>query len=355
MLLAKSKTYYDVLFLVDSGIGNIIESLYAVEYCINNSLTVGILSKYIEPSFKTYLKQCYGDTVVLDTAENIYVKHLIHSFSFQDYIDINFENYFYVQPDLFSSKYLTETVQYLSIVRALYPSHFNAYTLKFLSGSSTERVKSLNIADKIVLYPGCSSFRSVSRWPHYLELMEKMGKQNVIFIGGNDDVNFESSYIYPNYIAGVFPQNILNKKWFWNLLKKTNLLTPWAHFKNLEKNDNSYFNFFSWTEFVEIFSRCKLFIGNDGGLMHLAAASGAKGIAIFGASSAKKSGPYNPMMKRLHTDYECQPCFFGVGKVKMSIYYINCPYGVRCLRDISVDMVLELSESILKSEARQHG
>jgi len=333
----------------------VIEALYAVEYAMSRSLNVGIFMAEINESFKTYLRNCYGDTIVLDAVDTIHTKHLIHSFTFPDRLNVTFDNYFYVQPDCCSSQYLSETEQYLSIMRALFPSDYISSTLRYLKGANTERVKKLDIANKIVLYPGCSSFRSVSRWPHYLELMERMGKQNVIFVGGNDDLHVECSYIYPKYIAGVFPQNILNKKWFWDLLKKTHLLTPWAHCNYLEKSDNSYFGYFSWAELVEIFTRCKLFIGNDGGLMHLAAASGAKGVAIFGATSEKKSGPYNPTIKRLHTTYECQPCFFGVGGVKMPIYYINCPYGVRCLSDISVDMVLELSESILKSDTRQHG
>jgi ADP-heptose:LPS heptosyltransferase len=40
----------------------------------------------------------------------------------------------------------------------------------------------------------------------------------------------------------------------------------------------------SLSALVHIFSRCSLYIGNDSGISHLAAASGAKGIVVFGNS-----------------------------------------------------------------------
>ena len=95
---------------------------------------------------------------------------------------------------------------------------------------------------------------------------------------------------------------------------------------------------------MSIFKHCKGFVGNDGGLMHLASCSGAKGVAIFGATSVNKSKSYNPHIKEIYTNYECQPCFFEVGKVINRNYCITCPYGVKCLADIGVNDVLKILE-----------
>lgn len=50
----------------------------------------------------------------------------------------------------------------------------------------------------------------------------------------------------------------------------------------------------SLPEAVACITRCKLFIGNDSGLMHLAAASGAPTLALFGPTLAREYAPLGP-------------------------------------------------------------
>lgn len=339
---------YDIIFLLGGGIGNIIEALYAVEYCVNNNVRTGILFGNINKSFKQYLHECYDNVIISDELiNNIFTINLIHSFAFQDHIIVPHKNYFYIKPDNFSSAYHSETEQYLNVVKALFPSSYDSCHLKSLVGKSSARVNDLQIERKLVLYCGCSCFKAVSRWPYYLDLENALGSNNTIFVGGADDLNSEYSYIYPSFITKVLPQKMLNQRKIWNLLKQLKVLRPFSHYNILSHYKNGFFDFFTWSELVEIFRRCQFFVGNDGGLTHLAAASGANGIVIFGATSINKSRPYSPLIEVLSTHHSCQPCFFGAKGITMSSYFINCPNQIRCLSDISVDAVLNKIESCL--------
>ena len=60
---------------------------------------------------------------------------------------------------------------------------------------------------------------------------------------------------------------------------------------------------------------CDLFVGNDSGPMHIAAAMHTPVIAIFGPSNQQAWGPYTPAgEKSIHTivsrNLPCQPCFY---------------------------------------------
>lgn len=317
--------------------------LYSLEYCIENNVTAGIFLHKVSPSFQEYLKKCYGSNIVLTNIENVYAKNLVHSFIFEDNVTVKYENYFYVHPDVNSTKYLSETEQTISLVKALFPSNHNIpNVLEKLVEDKTDRVCKLNIESKYIFYPGCASPSSVKRWPLYLELMKLIGKDNVIFIGGTDDLNIDSSYTYKCIVTNCFPRPFTNRKNFWNICKKMNLLEPFAHNIEISKLKNSYFNVFNWGELVFILRHCKGFVGNDGGLMHLAAAAGAKGVAIFGPSSMKKNKPFNSHIKKIYQKYSCQPCQFAVDGISMSKHYISCPYQVKCLADISCSQVLSL-------------
>jgi len=337
------KEKFDILFFIESGIGNVVEALYAVEYCLNANVKAGVVLNKISPSFQEYLKRCYGDEVVLTTTKNISTINLVHSFTYESQIEIEYDAYFYIYPDINSTKYLSETEQSISIARALYPSNCNiSPVLDKLIEDKTNRVNKLNIENKYVIYPGCSSTTSQKRWPFYFELMKILGKDNVIFIGGIDDLNTEYSYIYKLSLTKLIPRQITNKKTFWNICKKLGLLESFAHNSDIAILDNSYFNVFNWDEIIAILKNCKGFIGNDGGLMHLASSAGAKGVAIFGPSSVKKNKSYNPDIKEIFKSYLCQPCQFTVDGISMSKYYISCPYQVKCLADISCNDVLAL-------------
>lgn len=92
-----------------------------------------------------------------------------------------------------------------------------------------------------------------------------------------------------------------------------------------------------------IIKNASFFIGNDSGLTHVAAAFKIPTIAIFG-STVEEFGffPENPRAIVLENkSIKCRPCTH-IGKS-------TCPQGhFRCMEDVTVEMVLEKLEELLK-------
>lgn len=80
-----------------------------------------------------------------------------------------------------------------------------------------------------------------------------------------------------------------------------------------------------------LLSKCRVFVSNDTGVMHLAAAAGARVVALFGSTNPIWTGPWGAGHVVMHTDEPCSPC-----------YRRTCRYGhYRCLEGMSVEAVLE--------------
>lgn len=333
---------YDILFLCDAGIGNAIEAMYAVECCIKNNVKVGIYLNTINTSFQEYLRGCYGADVILKNVDGVSAKNLIHSFTYIVDFDIPFQNYFFIQPDKISSKILSETEQYLSVVRALYPSNYSAPTLSMLKEHETENIKHLQLADKYVLYPGGSSFNPARRWPHFEKLIDLLSKEKIIVIGGNDDLINDMSYCYPKWVSKLVPQVILNRKNIWTIFKQLGLLSKHAHNKFDLTQEHIQIGKLNWPELVYVMRKCKSFIGNDGGLSHLAGAAGTSGYVLFGPSSVDKNKPYNSALKPVSSKgFNCSPCQFQKAEIPLLYHMINCPYQVGCLKTISPESLIK--------------
>jgi len=90
-----------------------------------------------------------------------------------------------------------------------------------------------------------------------------------------------------------------------------------------------------------ILKRCKLFISNDSGPVHLASAMGVSVISIFGRNQAglspKRWGPVGLKDKVLHKEVGCVECLAH-----------NCKKQFACLDAISVNDVLGVARSILE-------
>ncbi len=87
---------------------------------------------------------------------------------------------------------------------------------------------------------------------------------------------------------------------------------------------------------MALISLCDLFITNDSGPMHLAAALGTPQIALFGSTDEIATGPYSPKAQVVHKHVECSPCLLR-----------ECPLDLRCFEQIKVDEVYELSKTTL--------
>ena len=67
---------------------------------------------------------------------------------------------------------------------------------------------------------------------------------------------------------------------------------------------------FSLVDSAALLSRCEALLTNDSGPMHLAAALGVRCVALFGPTSAERTGPYGPRHAVLRAAPECPraPC-----------------------------------------------
>ncbi|MBL7151183.1 MAG: lipopolysaccharide heptosyltransferase II [Candidatus Omnitrophica bacterium] len=98
----------------------------------------------------------------------------------------------------------------------------------------------------------------------------------------------------------------------------------------------------SVSQLASILKKCRLFISNDSGPVHIASAVGTPVISIFGRSQAglspRRWGPLGAKDKALHKDVGCIECLAH-----------NCVREFTCLKAITVDDVLQAAELILKS------
>jgi heptosyltransferase-2 len=77
-----------------------------------------------------------------------------------------------------------------------------------------------------------------------------------------------------------------------------------------------------------LLSHCHLFIGNDSGAMHVAAAVGLPIVAVFGPTDPLGTAPVTPRCSIVQQEPYCSPCFLR-----------RCPTDHRCMTAITTDMV----------------
>jgi len=77
-----------------------------------------------------------------------------------------------------------------------------------------------------------------------------------------------------------------------------------------------------------LLSQCHLFIGNDSGAMHVAAAVGLPVVAVFGPTDPLGTAPVTPRCTIVQEKPYCSPCFLR-----------RCPTDHRCMTRVTPDMV----------------
>jgi predicted lipopolysaccharide heptosyltransferase III len=93
-------------------------------------------------------------------------------------------------------------------------------------------------------------------------------------------------------------------------------------------------------QFAAVAKRAILFIGNDSGAMHIAAAVGAPVIGLFGPSNPREWGPRGERVIALYKGLDCRACF-----------HPTCNRGeLNCMRQISVDEVFEAGIRLIEPE-----
>ena len=85
-------------------------------------------------------------------------------------------------------------------------------------------------------------------------------------------------------------------------------------------------------EAIALIARCDLFVTNDSGLMHAAAALATPLIAIFGSTNHVTTGPWSASSRIIRSSIECSPCLKP-----------ECPLGhLECMRRIDVNRVFRV-------------
>ena len=97
----------------------------------------------------------------------------------------------------------------------------------------------------------------------------------------------------------------------------------------------------SISQLASVLKRCRLFISNDSGPVHIASAVGTPVISIFGRNqkglSPKRWGPVGKKDRVLHKEVGCIQCLAH-----------NCVKEFACLKAITVEDVVKVADSILK-------
>jgi heptosyltransferase-2 len=88
-----------------------------------------------------------------------------------------------------------------------------------------------------------------------------------------------------------------------------------------------------------LLSRCQLFVGNDSGAMHVAAAVGLPVVAIFGPTDPHGTAPITPRCTVVQEKPYCSPCFLR-----------RCPIDHRCMTRVVPEAVEASARRWLSSE-----
>jgi len=85
-----------------------------------------------------------------------------------------------------------------------------------------------------------------------------------------------------------------------------------------------------------LLSQCQLFLGNDSGAMHVAAAVGLPVVAVFGPTDPFGTAPVTPRSCIVQYKPYCSPCFLR-----------RCPTDHRCMNNITAEMVAAAAKPLL--------
>jgi heptosyltransferase II len=92
----------------------------------------------------------------------------------------------------------------------------------------------------------------------------------------------------------------------------------------------------SLREAIAMIDQCRLFVTNDSGLMHVAAALHIPQIAIFGSTDHTTTSPRSHLSHIIRMPVACSPCMKP-----------DCPIDHRCMDAVTVDHVLDLALELL--------
>jgi heptosyltransferase-2 len=93
--------------------------------------------------------------------------------------------------------------------------------------------------------------------------------------------------------------------------------------------------------FIDMAAACSLFLTNDSGAMHIAAAAGVPSVTVFGPTDENATGPLGEAAVRLRHPVECAPCLRR-----------ECPIDHRCMTRVTVEDVILAGHAAISRVAR---
>jgi heptosyltransferase-2/heptosyltransferase-3 len=100
------------------------------------------------------------------------------------------------------------------------------------------------------------------------------------------------------------------------------------------------FSDLSLPEVTALASRARVFVGNDSGIAHIAAAVGLPAVVVFGSSNVAHWGPWATRPAEVvREEMECQPCHG---------YYCEKFAQPECILRVPVERVVAAVERVLK-------
>ncbi|MCK5236783.1 MAG: lipopolysaccharide heptosyltransferase II [Deltaproteobacteria bacterium] len=91
-------------------------------------------------------------------------------------------------------------------------------------------------------------------------------------------------------------------------------------------------------EFIALTSMTKIFLTNDSGTMHVAAALGVPTVAVFGSTEPRLTSPLGNVTRTIQSNLDCSPCFKR-----------ECLHGhYECMSAVTVDDVVASAMKLLE-------
>jgi heptosyltransferase-2 len=92
-----------------------------------------------------------------------------------------------------------------------------------------------------------------------------------------------------------------------------------------------------------LIKRCRLFVSNDSGLMHLAAAMRVPIVAIYGATDPNLNHPWNVEHEIVRKKLPCSPCYYYTNATNLNNMLFTCRNHQKfeCIKSVTVEDVIK--------------
>jgi len=297
-----------IIFVLSGGIGNIIQATPTVQCVIDKGYEVS-LALYCNSSSDMDIFKLPGvkELYVNETPKGKYDYQLVGPFS----PGTRFRAKKILSSRVSYAQHIPESEIYYDLIKQIGVTS----KLPDIKINIEEFPDKKQNPKTVAIYPGSKHNWAMKRWDKYDLLANKFDE--VLIAGTKKDIE---SHGDPSWIK-----------------------TPWKW------GDHVKFLTGSLQEMAYAISTCDMFIGNDGGLAHVAAATGIPTFVIFGPSSVEKNKPYAKNAHAIFINLPCRPCQFQIGSDGENIFKDNkadCPFKMRCMKEMSVNHVINKIKSI---------